>query len=286
MKNKAQHNTSSTIPSLSEITLTESGKNKRKLRIPPLLRIDPFGNILFVKRALIGILGAATFAKFRVINKLRLEGEEHIKKLPQQNVLFISNHQTYYADVMAMYHVFSSMKWQMTKPRLPIYMFAPRVNSYYIAAEETMKKSGLYPKILSYTGAITVRRSWREKGQSVDRAADIRAPEKIKKALEYGWVVTFPQGTTTPYAPIRKGAAAIIKSYNPIVVPVVIDGFGTAFDKKGLKNKQRGTELVIRFKEPVRFDDQYSVPEIQQIIGQLIEQSPEHKNGSTQNIIH
>jgi len=264
------------LPSPQKYDL-DTVQKRRRLKIPPLLRIDPFGNVLFVKRALIGILGAATFMKFRVINRLKLEGEEYLTKLPQKNVLFISNHQTYYADVMAMYHVFSSMKWQLKKPMLPIYMFAPRVNSYYIAAEETMKRSGLYPKVLSYTGAITVKRSWREKGKSVNRAADVRAPEKIKKALEYGWVVTFPQGTTAPYAPVRKGAAAIIKAYNPIVVPVVIDGFGKAFDKKGLRNRKRGTQLTIRFKEPVQFGEEYSVRDIQKIIGDLIEQSSDFK---------
>lgn len=277
-----QNNTQT--PSETAQSVVISSQNRKKKKLPPLLRIDPFGNILFIKRALIGVLSALTFSKFRIINHLQIQGADILKELPQQNVLFVSNHQTYYADVMAMYHVFCGVKWQLEKPIFPVYMFAPRVNLYYIAAEETMKKSGFYPKILSYTGAVTVRRSWREQGKLVDRPADVRAPEKIKKALEYGWVVTFPQGTTTPYAPIRKGAAAVIKSYDPIVVPVVIDGFGTAFDKRGLKNKNKGTNLTIKFKKPVHFGDQYSVLEIKQKIGELIEQSPQHKDNRHTNL--
>ena len=38
----------------------------------------------------------------------------------------------------------------------------------------------------------------------------------INKALNDGWVITFPQGTTTPFKPIRKGTAHIIKHYNPL----------------------------------------------------------------------
>ncbi|MCB0473201.1 MAG: 1-acyl-sn-glycerol-3-phosphate acyltransferase, partial [Flavobacteriaceae bacterium] len=59
----------------------------------------------------------------------------------------------------------------------------------------------------------------------------------IGKALDDGWVITFPQGTTTPFKPIRRGTAFIIKEYQPIVIPVVIDGFRRSFDKKGLQVK-------------------------------------------------
>ena len=44
---------------------------------------------------------------------------------------------------------------------------------------------------------------------------------------------TFPQGTTTPFKPIRK-VLHIIKTFKPTVVPIVIDGL-ESFDKKGLR---------------------------------------------------
>ena len=52
----------------------------------------------------------------------------------------------------------------------------------------------------------------------------VEVETNIKKALDDGWVITFPQGTTTPFKPIRRGTAHIIKTYKPIVVPIVIDG--------------------------------------------------------------
>lgn len=219
-----------------------------------IIRKDPFGNVIIFKRMLVSMLAAVTYGRFNIINRMNIEGTEHLENLPNNNVLFISNHQTYYADVMAMYHVFCSVKWHFRNTiKLPLYMLMPRANIYYIAAEETMKESGFIPKILAYTGAVTVKRSWRYKGKAQERGADRSAPEKIKKALDYGWVVTFPQGTTSPYAPIRKGVVQLIKKYEPIVVPVQVDGFRRAFDKKGFRFKKRGVNLQVKFHAPLEY---------------------------------
>lgn len=249
---------------------------KLKMSKLKFVRMDPFGNVVLFKRALIGILAFFTYSRFNITNKLKIEGTEYLLDLPDRNVMFISNHQTYYADVMALYHIFCSVKWRFKDTiRYPLYFLLPRANSYYVAAEETMKDSGFLPKIFSYTGAVTVKRSWRAKGQEVQRGADRNAPEKIQRALEFGWVVNFPQGTTKPYAPVRRGVAHLIKEYDPIVVPVVINGFRRAFDKKGLRFKKRGTTLSVKFKPPIRFDKSYTIEQIQVEIARLIEQEPE-----------
>jgi len=80
--------------------------------------------------------------------------------------------------------------------------------------------------------------------------------------LESGWVITFPQGTTKLNAPVRKGAANLIKKLNPIVVPVKVDGFRAAFGKKGLKIEEKGVDLSVRFSAPVQFDKEASLEEI------------------------
>lgn len=252
-------------------------KKKKKSLLSTIIPMDPFGNIIPLKRMLIGILAAATYGRLNIVNRLKVENGELLKKLPNRNVLFISNHQTYYADVMAFYHIFCSSKWKMNNVDLPLYALNPRVNVYYVAAEETMNESGLIPKIFSYTGAVTVKRSWRASGQNVKRGADLQAPDKIKKALSQGWVVTFPQGTTSPFAPVRKGTASMIKALDPIVVPIVIDGFRRAFDKKGLFFKKRGTTLKIKIKEPLQFDKDESLDSILEKVKSAIEQNPERK---------
>jgi len=232
--------------------------------------LDPFGNILFFKRALTGWLGIATYRHLNIINKTEVIGADFLMDLPEKNVLFVANHQTYYVDVIALYHIFGSVKWKFKNINNPLYLLLPRVKAYYIAAEETMKDSGWLGRLFSYAGAVTVKRSWRSKGKDVIRSSDIKAPAKIKTALEYGWVVNFPQGTTTAGAPVRKGSASLIKKYRPIVVPVKLTGFDEAFAKKGVKIKSRGTQLTVQFGEPIQFDADTKVEEIQTYLERVI----------------
>lgn len=99
--------------------------------------------------------------------------------------------------------------------------------------------------------------------------------ENIKIALDDGWVITFPQGTTKSFKPIRKGTAHIIKNYKPLVVPIVIDGFRRFFDKKGLHLKKKGILQSMVIKEPLHID--YENDSIEQIVEQIemaIEQHP------------
>jgi len=218
-----------------------------------ILEKDPFGNLLIIKRIIIMILGAITYWRFTIVNKIEIKGTEHLANLPDYDVLFLSNHQTYFADVISFYHIFNSVKWGFKNTIVPpLHLLAPRVRTYYVAASETMK-GGLLPRLFSIGGAITVERSWRANGEDVKRERDSSAGNKVAMALAHGWVVSFPQGTTSPYAPIRKGTAYLIKETDPIVVPVIINGFRRAFDKKGLRFKKRNTVLTVEFKAPIRF---------------------------------
>jgi 1-acyl-sn-glycerol-3-phosphate acyltransferase len=233
---------------------------------------DPFGNWLFLKRIIILIAGIPSYWRLAVANQLKVEGAENLEKLPNQNVYFISNHQTYFADVIAFYHIFCSVKWGFRNRVLPIALIAPRVRTFYVAASETMRE-GIIPKIFSLAGAILVERSWRTKGENVKRTLDTSAGDNVALGLKFGWVVSFPQGTTSPYAPIRKGTAHIIKDNNPIVVPVVIDGFRRAFNKSGLNYKKRNTEIKVKFKEPIYFSPDATVEEITEVVKNIIEQN-------------
>ncbi|MCA0362441.1 MAG: lysophospholipid acyltransferase family protein [Spirosomataceae bacterium] len=237
-----------------------------------LFQKDPFGNWMVLKRLVIFVAGWPTYYRIAVANQLKIEGTEYLKDLPNQNVFFISNHQTYFADVISFYHIFCNIKWGFGKKLIPIYLFSPRARIFYVAAKETMK-SGLIPKLFSLAGAILVERSWRADGQNVKREVDKNAGDSVSQGLKYGWVVSFPQGTTSPYAPIRKGTAHIIMANKPIVVPVVINGFRRAFNKTGLKYKKRNTQLSVKFKKPIYFDDSHSLEYITNTVEEIIEQS-------------
>jgi 1-acyl-sn-glycerol-3-phosphate acyltransferase len=154
------------------------------------------------------------------------------------------------------------------------YLWNPKLNIYYVAAKETMK-SGLLPKILAYVGSVSIERTWRSEGKEVKRQVKMSDISNIGKALEDGWVITFPQGTTTPFKPIRKGTAHIIKRYKPIVVPIVIDGFRRSFDKKGLRIKKKNILQTMEIKPPLEIDYENDTTEdIVKKIEFAIEQHP------------
>ena len=134
-----------------------------------------------------------------------------------------------------MLHVFNaSLRGRDDSIKNVGYLWNPKLNIYYIAARETMKSS-ILAKVLAYAGSISIQRTWREKGKEISRQVKFSDVSNIGTALDDGWVITFPQGTTTPFKPIRRGTAHIIKTFKPIVVPIVIDGFRRSFDKKGIK---------------------------------------------------
>ncbi|MTG98973.1 MULTISPECIES: lysophospholipid acyltransferase family protein [Myroides] len=242
-----------------------------------LFKRNPFGHILFLKKWIIRVFGFATHQRFRGFNDLQIEGSEILRNLPNRQVLFISNHQTYFADVVAMFHVFNaSLKGRENSIKNIMYIWKPKLNLYYVAASETMK-AGLLPRIMAYVGAITVDRTWRSQGVELEekRAVNQDQVENIKVALDDGWVITFPQGTTKSFKPIRKGTAHIIKNYKPIVVPIVIDGFRRSFDKKGLHLKKKGILQSMVIKEPLEVDyENDSIEDIVEKIEMAIEQHP------------
>ena len=240
-----------------------------------MLKKNPFGHYLILKKWLIRYLGFMSHRRYRGFNQLHIEGSEIIKNLSDKNVLFISNHQTYFADVVAMFHVFNaSLSGRIDNIKNVGYLWSPKLNIYYVAAKETMR-AGLLPRILAYAGSVSIERTWRESGKEVKRQVKMSDISNIGLALNDGWVITFPQGTTKPFLPVRKGTAHIIKHYKPIVVPIVIDGFRRSFDKKGLMIKKRGILQSMIIKEPLDFDyENDSVENIMEKIEYAIEQHP------------
>jgi 1-acyl-sn-glycerol-3-phosphate acyltransferase len=241
-----------------------------------LFKKNIFGQKLIGKKAVIRIFGILVYGRFNWRYKTSITGAEVFQNLPDKNVLIISNHQTYFADVSFFFHVIhAAICGRPNQIRYPGFFRAKKHNIYYIAAEETMK-SGLLPKILALSGAVTVQRSWRANGENVRRKVSKKDTENIDIALKDGWVITFPQGTTKAFADGRKGTAMLIKKHQPVVVPVVIDGFRRAFDKKGLRTKKTKTTLKMKVKKPLEIDYTKTIEEIMDQIMASIEQTPEH----------
>ncbi len=226
-----------------------------------------------VRKIVYFFVGLFSYPGLAIINKLRIAGTEHFEKLPKQKVLFVSNHQTYFADVITFLHVFCAVKWgKKNRLGIPYYLLNPFTRVNYVAAEATMKGSFI-SRLFLLAGGITVKRTWNKDSKEVRKGLDVSDSRKIHRALEKNWVITFPQGTTKPFAPGRKGTALLIKQVKPVVIPVVINGFWRAFNKKGLKFKKKGTLLSVTFKAPLEIDYEASTDIILAQIMDAIEQS-------------
>lgn len=234
-------------------------------------------NIKFVRAIVYFIVGSASYPGIALFNKLKIEGTEYIEGLPKKNVLFVSNHQTYFAEVVTFLHIFCAVKWRK-KNRLgvPYYLLNPFTGVFFVSAAETMKKSWL-TRLFELAGSITVKRTWNENSKELRRGLDPSDTRKIDKALKNSWIINFPQGTTKAFAPGRKGTVLLIRQNHPIVIPIVISGFNVAFDKKGLQLRKRKTLLSVKFKAPLEIDYNISNDEMLETIMEAIEQSKTHQ---------
>lgn len=214
----------------------------------------------------------------RVLNSLHVEGREILKQLPARNVLFVSNHQTYFMEGIALMVVFDHSR----QPVLHWCGKATTGNCYYIAAVETVQMKGWKQRVIGWGGAVTVTRTWKKPNRDSDANKSVedsgkqieKDQEKIIRAIDDGWVILFPQGTTTPYSKGRKGTAHIIKMAKCTVVPVVVEGFSDAFHKSKLcRPIKLRTPLKIKFKPPLDIDYSDSEEAILSQVMDAIEQS-------------
>ena len=71
-----------------------------------------------------------------------------------------------------MFHVFhSAIGGYPNQINLKAILKCKFTNLFFVAADETMK-SGILPKILCLSGAITIKRTWREAGKAIERKVD------------------------------------------------------------------------------------------------------------------
>src|SRR5688572_8865356 len=230
-------------------------------------------NFKLVRKLVYAFVGIISWPGLAIINKLKISGAENLKDLPRQNVLFVSNHQTYFADVITFLHIFCAVKWgKINRLGIPYYLLNPFTRVNYVAAEQTMRGSWI-SRLFTLAGALTVRRTWNADAKETRKGLDPSDTRKITRALSSNWVITFPQGTTKPFAPGRKGTALIIKQNKPIVIPVVINGFWRAFNKTGLKLREKGTILSVQFKAPLVIDYDARSEDILSQLMDAIEQS-------------
>jgi len=176
--------------------------------------LERLKRVRIVRAFVYAIVGAVSYPGLVWVNRLKISGTENIKNLPPRTVLFVSNHQTYFADVITFLHIFCAVKLgKKNRLGIPYYLLNPFTSVYYVAAEETMKGS---------------------------------------------WISRF------------------FTLAGPIVIPVVINGFWRAFNKKGLKFKRKGSQLSVTFKKPMEIDYEAPTEKILAQVMDAIEQSKSH----------
>ena len=189
-----------------------------------------------------------TVPYFRLLNQVQAEGDELLDRLPRRNVVFLSNHQSYFMEAIAFFDlVYVKHGFDLEDPFLR-----------FSAAEETMKKN-LMTALFSRAGGVTFRRSFREAGVEVQRPVDLEGVARVVEAIETGWLLHFPAGTTQPGAPLRKGVAQILHRTRAIAVPVRVDGFRDLLLHKQIPGKLF-RKCSLRIHPPLDLDDFYSRP--------------------------
>ena len=64
--------------------------------------LDRLKQIRLFRSVIYGVVGLFTYPGLALFNTVEIEGTEHLQNLPRKNVLFVSNHQTYFGDVIAL----------------------------------------------------------------------------------------------------------------------------------------------------------------------------------------
>ena len=202
-----------------------------------------------VRRGMILTIGnLLTPVYVRWLNTVKAESADILEALPRKNVIFLSNHQTYFTEAIAFYDLFYIVHGMPYED--------PHLR--FSAATETMKKN-LLTQILTYAGGVTFRRSFREAGKEVNRPVDLEGVGKIEEAIATGWLLHFPTGTTQKDAPIRPGIAQLLHRTKPVAVPVRVDGFRDLLLHKQFPGRT-GKSPTIRFFPPMDLEDFYAAP--------------------------
>ena len=216
-----------------------------------LFKKDPLGHSIIIKKILTIIIGILFYRKINSPANLSIKGSKNIPHRNTKNILFVSNHQTYFFDAIAIINVLNStINGNVNSLKNILYLFKPKTNLYYIAAKETMNNN-LATRILSYTGSLLIERSWRKNGKNIKRPIKKNDINKVKNGLKNGWVLTFPQGTTKKSSPVRDGTAYLIKENQPLVIPIRINGFSDKFERKTFKIKNKLSNISVTIKKPI-----------------------------------
>jgi len=203
----------------------------------------------WLRRGLLASFGVGfTVPYFAILNDVQVEGDEVLKELPRKNVVFLANHQTYFLEAIAFFDLVY-VRHQMPLES-PIVRFS--------AAEETMKQN-LLTKLMTLAGGVTFKRSFREGGADVRRAVDLEGVARVEEAIQDGWLLHFPTGTTKKGAPLRSAVTRLLHNTKAVALPVRVEGFRELLLHKQVPGKLF-KQCSLKIHRPLPLDEFYARP--------------------------
>ena len=203
----------------------------------------------WLRRGLLASFGVGfTVPYFAILNDVHVEGDEVLKELPRRNVVFLANHQTYFLEAIAFFDLVY-VRHQMPLES-PIVRFS--------AAEETMKQN-LLTKLMTLVGGVTFRRSFREAGEDVRRAVDLEGVARVEEAIQDGWLLHFPAGTTKKGAPLRGGVTRLLHNTKAVALPLRVEGFRELLLHKQVPGKLF-KQCSLKIMKPLPLEEFYAGP--------------------------
>ena len=203
----------------------------------------------WLRRGLLASFGVGfTVPYFAILNDVHVEGDEVLKELPRKNVVFLANHQTYFLEAIAFFDLVY-VRHQMPLES-PIVRFS--------AAEETMKQN-LLTKLMTLAGGVTFKRSFREAGADVRRAVDLEGVARVEEAIQDGWLLHFPTGTTKKGAPLRSAVTRLLHNTKAVALPLRVEGFRELLLHKQVPGKLF-KQCSLKIHEPLPLDEFYARP--------------------------
>jgi len=203
----------------------------------------------WLRRGLLAGFGVGfTVPYFAILNDVLVEGDEVLKELPRRNVVFLANHQTYFLEAIAFFDLVY-VRHQMPLES-PIVRFS--------AAEETMKQN-LLTKLMTLVGGVTFKRNFREAGQDVNRAVDMEGVARVEEAIQDGWLLHFPAGTTKKGAPLRGGVTRLLHNTKAVALPMRVEGFRELLLHKQVPGKLF-KQCSLKIHPPLPLDEFYAEP--------------------------
>ena len=96
-----------------------------------LFKRNIFNQYIFVKKLIIRLFGMIAYGRFNWRYKPVISGAEIFEELPEKNVLIVSNHQTYFADVSFFLHVIhAALAGRPNSIKYPGFLRAKKHNIY------------------------------------------------------------------------------------------------------------------------------------------------------------